>query len=43
MLKKALVEGMIYPDEESMLEEFRERFGISLEQYKEMRGEFEQK
>ena len=43
MLKKALAEGMISPDEESMLEGFRERFGISLEQHEEMRGEFEQK
>jgi hypothetical protein len=39
VLKRALKDGMISPDEEEMLEEFRERYIISMEQHEKMHEE----
>ena len=39
VLKRALKDGMISPDEGEMLEEFRERYSISMEEHEKMLGE----
>ncbi len=41
MLNRALKDGMISPEEEEMLEGFRERFGISIEEHKNIWDELD--